>query len=458
MNKEKFLKELEKKLAILNETERKDTINEYRDIIEEKVKHGKTEEEAVKEFGSINELAKEILEAYKINPNYKKTEAKDIVDNAEEIIKKGAKKISEVTDDVVDSIKKTDFDFNTENVFEIVIRIILLLVLLAVLKIPFYIISHLGIGIFNIGFEPFSSIFGFGWKFLIEIIYIGVCILLIIKVVTDYINKNSGKKKSYIHEKKSNKEKTVKQDDIVNEDKKKEKKNKPVRTGDSALVIILKIFIILIFVLPLFFVSLVLLVFIIILIFLIIKGIGVYGFLIFLIGCFGLVVSIIGLFYKGIISNKKIYIFPFVINFILIIVGGLISVDYILGFTYYDYLPENNFDIKTETNEVIIDKSITFDNNNVEYVIDNTLEDGKLKIESMYYNDFISDVNLKKDSEYNSIYYDYIYNNREFSLNNKYTKEFLNNIKNRKIYNYSLYDVVKTKIYVNEKTKNLVND
>ena len=41
MTKDKFLRELEKKLSILSEEERKDTINEYRDIIEEKVKHGK---------------------------------------------------------------------------------------------------------------------------------------------------------------------------------------------------------------------------------------------------------------------------------------------------------------------------------------------------------------------------------------------------------------------------------
>ena len=54
--------------------EKKDIINEYSDIIDEKVKHGKTEEESVKEFGNIDELAEEILKAYKINPNYNKSD------------------------------------------------------------------------------------------------------------------------------------------------------------------------------------------------------------------------------------------------------------------------------------------------------------------------------------------------------------------------------------------------
>ena len=70
MNKEKFIKELTKKLNILSEEEKNDIILEYEDIIEEKIKHGKTEEEAVKEFGDIDKLTKEILEAYKINPDY----------------------------------------------------------------------------------------------------------------------------------------------------------------------------------------------------------------------------------------------------------------------------------------------------------------------------------------------------------------------------------------------------
>ena len=39
MTKNKFLKELDKSLYVLAEVERKDIINEYRDIIEEKVKH-----------------------------------------------------------------------------------------------------------------------------------------------------------------------------------------------------------------------------------------------------------------------------------------------------------------------------------------------------------------------------------------------------------------------------------
>ena len=61
MNKKKFLKLLEEKLQIFSEEERNDILNEYKDTIEEKVKHGSSEEEAVADFGSIEELSREIL-------------------------------------------------------------------------------------------------------------------------------------------------------------------------------------------------------------------------------------------------------------------------------------------------------------------------------------------------------------------------------------------------------------
>ena len=70
MNQDKFFKELEKRLDILSEEERNDIINEYKDTLHEKIKHGETEEKAIEDFGSMDELVKEILSAYKINPKY----------------------------------------------------------------------------------------------------------------------------------------------------------------------------------------------------------------------------------------------------------------------------------------------------------------------------------------------------------------------------------------------------
>ncbi len=201
MNKRKFLRELEKKLVILSDTEKEDILNEYRDIIEEKIKHGKTEEEAVKEFGSIEELSKEILSAYKINPEYQeqkkdsKDKTKDFVENTEDFIKKSAKKLSEVTEDVVENLKESDIELTTEKIFEIIIKVLLVLLGLAILKLPFYLVGELGASIFNIGFAPFNWIGEVLWKIIVEIIYLLACGLVLFTIVSKYIKPVTQKKK-----------------------------------------------------------------------------------------------------------------------------------------------------------------------------------------------------------------------------------------------------------------------
>ena len=113
MTKKKFLNELEKKLSVLDDSEIQDIMNEYSDIIDEKLKHGKTEKEAIEDFGSLDDLVKEILSAYKINPNYKEAHkdefeasAKKLGEDFDTFIKKGAEKASKVTKKVMDQVHK----------------------------------------------------------------------------------------------------------------------------------------------------------------------------------------------------------------------------------------------------------------------------------------------------------------------------------------------------------------
>lgn len=446
MTKDKFLRELEKKLSILSEEERKDTINEYRDIIEEKVKHGKKESEAVKEFGSIDELSKEILNAYKINPDYK---SKDFVDGAEELIRKGAKKISEVTDDVVDSIKQSDFECTTSNVFEIILKVIILLIFLAILKIPIYFASELGSSVFRIGVEPFATIFSWIWKGLIEIVYLGICVLLIVKLITDYSKKDKTAKTN-------SKVKNTKIEEKTTKENKKVKKND---TFETIVLILVRLFVIFTIIIPLVFVAFLFIVGLVILIYLLCKGIAVYGFLIATLGCLGFIICIIDLIYRGLIADKKIYLYPFLINILLIIIGGVMSISYIFDFEYHDSLPQNRYETKTETFMEDIDKKTSISNYKKEIIIDNGIEDNKIKAEVTYYPKFVS-IEKHEDTDEDEDYISFVTNEKDttFSLNNKYTKMIMKDIKNKKIYNYNEFNDVKVKIYVNEKTKDLVEN
>ncbi len=70
MDKREFLSRLERALSILQEDELRDIISEYEQHIDMKVEKGLTEEEAIADFGSFEELTGEILEAYHVRADY----------------------------------------------------------------------------------------------------------------------------------------------------------------------------------------------------------------------------------------------------------------------------------------------------------------------------------------------------------------------------------------------------
>lgn len=76
MNKETFLQELRTHLQILEEREQQDILDEYAQHIDMKMQKGLSEEEAIRDFGSVRELAAEILEAYHVNPEFEQKKSR----------------------------------------------------------------------------------------------------------------------------------------------------------------------------------------------------------------------------------------------------------------------------------------------------------------------------------------------------------------------------------------------
>lgn len=71
MNKEKFLMELREYLRILENQEQEDILAEYAQHIDMKMGKGLSEEEAIRDFGPMEELASQILEAYHVKPEFR---------------------------------------------------------------------------------------------------------------------------------------------------------------------------------------------------------------------------------------------------------------------------------------------------------------------------------------------------------------------------------------------------
>ena len=57
MKKQEFLEELKQYLHVLADEEQEDILQEYEQHIEMKIEKGLSEEEAIRDFGSVGELA-----------------------------------------------------------------------------------------------------------------------------------------------------------------------------------------------------------------------------------------------------------------------------------------------------------------------------------------------------------------------------------------------------------------
>lgn len=71
MNKEKFLIELREYLSILENQEQEDILEEYAQHIDMKMGKGLSEEEAIRDFGPMEELAAQIMEAYHVKLEFR---------------------------------------------------------------------------------------------------------------------------------------------------------------------------------------------------------------------------------------------------------------------------------------------------------------------------------------------------------------------------------------------------
>lgn len=439
----KFLKELENRLMILSSDERQDIIDEYKSNIEEKIKNGKTEKEAVEDFGNIDDLAKEILSAYKINPEYgeKKSEG---VENFNDAIKKASSKLADFTDKVVDKVKVNNENITLEKVFEMILKAIVLLIGLLLLKIPFSIIGSLVGSIFSFGiFDAFSYHFV---KLLFNILYIVACIVIIIIAAKRYTDSVTykGEKIEKVAEKMENKEKKTKKDKV-----------EEVKKEDSIAIKIIKIIAIVVFMVPTLFSIIGLIMATIFMIYLTIKCVTLLGPTIIVVGVLCLFSFFFDIIYSLTIRKKKFCLFNLFSCVILMSVGTIITFNSFVGITYIDSVPEN-VEMSVKTSEKVIENVLYFEDDEYDSVIvkiDEELEDNKAAIEFTYYKEY-SSYNFGYNEDENIYYLD---KEQIISHNVKnFVDMILENLGKGKVYNYSKLFKSNVIIRANSNTSNKI--
>lgn len=204
MTKNEFFKYLDKRLSVLNEKEREDIKSEYSQHIDMKIQSGKSEEEAIKDFGDIENFVDDILSAYNVDPNYRKSHIDS--DIAEKAINNGMGIFRKAFSKAKAFIKETAgfiLGNKLSTLFLLFLKgLIVFMIVFFIYGLGYVIVNHLGMIFLR---DMFPSILGvpvgkYLWKF-IRFIYAvtGFCVAvtLVIAYIRDSvyrINKKGGNK------------------------------------------------------------------------------------------------------------------------------------------------------------------------------------------------------------------------------------------------------------------------
>lgn len=331
-------------------------------------------------------------------------EAKKIMDKFDEITNKISKNLKKCLKKVCLNLKKKNGTINFNFALELFLKLTIALILIVLFKIPFEFINDFGKFFIEIFISPLNKVLPFIWKLILFIIYIFVSILILLSMFSKYFDK---------------------------------------KDNFNPVSLIIKIIGTLVFLIPIWFTNFILVLITIFLIYLLFEGVTLVGLLVMAIGLSLLIGLLADIIESLIYTSKKIYIFPFIISAILIIVGSVIFDNNMENFEYIN-IPSQNIEKKEFTYESTTKEKIEIKDANIN--IDEELEDGKFIIKIDYY-DVLKPNIINSD---NKILI-------EFStLKTNTLKTIINDLKQNKIYNYKKTFKSNINIYVNSNTSKLI--
>ncbi len=426
MNKQTFLNKLRSSLKDLNENEIIDNLNEYESYIDEKIKSGKSEEEAVSELGDFKTLVSDIYEAYNV--------------------KKPKKGIEKYLSDFADSFMTVINIFINKSFKEkitFILEVLILIALILIGKIPVNILINglkdfLIINFFGLGRFVFSLV-----NFGLEVIYVLASLWFIIYYF----------KKRYEKEFNLNVVKKIEKGDS----KMKENKisnDKALNTVCSIILIFVKIFLGLMLI-PLFALVIGILSLLVISIITIIDGASYYSIPILILAAGAFIYAFIYIIIK-LLFDKNIKALTLLISFglsIVLSVTGSVLVFYdVAKSEFINDIPSNyEYTYKeydTTNNNILIDSYY------IEYKEDESLGNN-IKINLRYVDDY-NDVEIKDNNSTIEInYYD---GDDEPKIIKDVFKLFYDNYCEHTYYNYEKLFGVKATITANKKNIKIIKE
>ena len=165
MNKQEFFDYLNKRLEILNKKEREDILAEFDQHITNKIENGASEAEAIADFGDPEEFVEEILDAYKVNPEYNQIKEEAAAKNS---IGRFLKNFGSAVNAIADSL----FQKSKRELLGILVKLIVLCLILWAINMPLTILLNSVLNLFNVLPDALYSAIDMVIRFIYNLAYL----------------------------------------------------------------------------------------------------------------------------------------------------------------------------------------------------------------------------------------------------------------------------------------------
>lgn len=433
---ENFLEELERKLNVIDEKERKKIIKNYQRQIEEKIHDGKSEEEAINELGDIDEVAKEICETYHVNFKNRKKNFREVLNEGIENV---AIFLADTTRDIINYSKENTKNKLGVTFFEILLKILILIMAFMVLKLPFIILEEGIETVSDLLFYPFNNSLNVIFEYIISVIYLALCIAASIYLFKGYFTKDTN---------------------VVLADKKEDKKEEETLKKPNYAIMIIKMIIMVVVMIPMILLNILFLLLTVLAIYLVFKGVALVGLSILLL-TLSLLSGVMTATLSDAIDNKnRSHLFALTISIISLIIGIVLFVNDLMSYNYPKTLEDSHFPTLTETIDLEVDKetNLYFPNGKAEYIIDDSIKDNIILLEVTYYDDFVDIIVERQLGEEKN---NFVVMSRDDDLDvGDYVfmyETILEDLKDNNLFKYDDLDQYKVTVYCNTKTEELLN-
>ncbi len=423
---EEYLNVLSNRLTFLDNKEKEKVLKKYKDIIESKNNENKNYNEIVKDIGSIDSVVKKECKLRNINYEYyiRSNNFDKNVTNISNIA-------SDFIKETIVAIRTVVSKNNLSSFLQCVVKIIVLILLFTLFKLPFILLRNFMYYVNNIVFYPMHGLFNDVSDVFLGLIYLLVCITWALKIFGNY--KVSEKKE-------------------VNRNKIK----KNVDKDYNWLNIIIRILIYLILLIPLGLLMLGSLILLSLCIYLVLIGIKIIGLSILFFSLFALFTCIFMSIKNSLNSTKEAKILPLILCILLFFVGIFTTVVDLTKFKHPDNLSESCIKSITEIKSLELNEDvdeIAVLDGDYELLKDDNLVDNQVRFEVTYYDDY---VDVEYMQEKNKLIFKTILDSN-IDYSNKY-KSVYTDLKNGYIFNYSQLNKISIKVYVNENTLNKLKE